>query len=105
MKKSGLLAGAAVVLALALGSSEANAGGAADCGDYKSVDNLTAEGVTCKGAKKVAKTWIELCSYKGRCVLDLPSSQWTCRGRGSEPAKIGCKDNDSGDKVKFEADV
>jgi hypothetical protein len=75
------------------------------CGDVKKAKNVTADGTSCKEAKRVAKDWVELCSYAGRCVIDLSRAQYTCRGKGSDPVKIVCKETDTDARVKFEADI
>ncbi len=75
------------------------------CGDVKKAKNVTADGTSCKEAKRVAKEWLEFCRYAGRCVVDLPRAQYACRGKGSDPVKIGCKETDNGARVKFEVDI
>jgi hypothetical protein len=96
---------ATAVLAIASGGLP-TAGAAADqCGDPGKVENLTANGVSCRDAKKVAKAWVELCGYTGRCAIDNASvgEQFVCRGDelNARKAKIVCTGEESGAKIKF----
>lgn len=94
-----------VVLVLAMGASPA---AAADCGSYKDADNLTATGVACAAAKKVAKQWLKLCNDPAECTVNPKGAdeEFLCTGKkkGSK-ANITCNGRDTGNKVKFKAPV
>jgi hypothetical protein len=108
MRKCGLLGGAAMIVALTLGASGARAADATKCGDYKRVDNLTADGLSCGDAKSVVRVWIRDCGYEGRCVLEVNAldEQYACKGRKrGSTARITCTGRESGDKVRFTARV
>lgn len=108
MKTSGWFAATAVIAALALGASAPGAAASTDCGDYKKVENLVADGISCGDSKRVVKVWINTCNYAGRCVLDVNAlgEQYTCKGRKSgSTARITCKGLDSGNKAKFTSPV
>ena len=94
---------AAVAVLAAIGGAPPASAAAEECGDVRSVKDVTADGTSCAQAKKVAKVWDRLCSYAGRCVVDLNAAQYTCRGRGGNPVTITCKKTDSDAKVRFKA--
>lgn len=110
MKKIASLGGALAVVVLVLGLSTGGATAATGkCGDYKKVENLVADGLSCGDAKKVVKVWIRLCNYEGRCVLEvgaLGNEQFSCKGRKrGSVARIKCESRESPDVVKFTAPV